>query len=321
MSTFKIYEAQNSKIVLSKGNFNDFKTYNDLKDSLGDSYHNFKLVFVDGTYIPEEVSEGIWDNDTYSFFLKKLRSHGIENGKYRLYIEEVNLLPKWHKKTDKELLDENLKKYWGSAMKDISNELNLMKLEESKNTFEKMKEEYKKHEEDLKSINHKNIICCNCLDKDFSGKRFICSECDNFNLCQNCEQISHEKEIHPREHVFIQINKNLEDDISKYNNIIGKYCKEFTGVEQTFKLEFIIINSGEKDLQNCYVLPVRFGEKYISCNGIKITDSIGRGMKTKISLDVKLPKNFGYFEGYFRMFTPSGLPFGNVVSIKALVGN
>ena len=144
MTTFKIYEAKNSKIVLSKGNFKDFKTYNDLKDTLGSSYNNFKLVFVDGAFIPEEVSEGIWDNDTYSFFIMKLRSHGIENGKYRFYLQEVSSLPQWHKKTDKELLDENLKKYWGSTMKDIISELNLMKLEESKNTFDKMKQEQKK---------------------------------------------------------------------------------------------------------------------------------------------------------------------------------
>ena len=289
MSTFKIYEAKDSKIVQSKGSFKDFKTYNDLKATLKSSPHNFKLVFVDGTFIPQEVSEGIWDNDTYRFFIRKLNSHGVENGKYRFYIQEVSSLPKWQKKTDKELLDENLKKHWSSTMNDILNELNMMKLEESKKSFDKIKEEYSKSEENLKSINHQNIICCNCLNKDFSGKRFICSECDNFNLCQDCEKISHEKEIHSREHVFIQINKNLEDDISKYNNVIWKYCKEFTGVEQTFKLEFTVVNNGEKDFQNPVSLP-----------------GYGRAIRIFFNLQgaafIGLEKNGVHFQGACRIF-------------------
>ena len=44
-------------------------------------------------------------------------------------------------------------------------------------------------------------------------------------------------------------------------------------------------------------------------------------MKTNISLDVNLPKKIGYFDGYLRMFTPNGIPFGNVIYIKVINGN
>ena len=326
MASFKVYNAKDSKSVLCKGNFNEIEQFEDLKKMIEKSLktsssQRFKLMFIDGTFIPEEVSEGIWDNETFKYFKNKLLSHGINDGKYRLYIEQVNSLPVWKKKNNKELLDENLKKYWNLALNDIMEELNLIKLEESKNNFDKLKEEYKKNEENLKSVQHTNIICSNCFKKDFSGKRFICSECDNYNLCMDCEKICHEREIHQKEHIFIQITKNLNDDILKYNNIIGSYCKEFKNVENSFKLEFTVVNNGENDLQNCFILPVRFGDDYLCCDAYIIKDSVKRGMNTKINLDVKLPKNIGYFEGYFRMFTPSGLPFGNVISIKVLNGN
>ena len=83
----------------------------------------------------------------------------------------------------------------------------------------------------------------------------------------------------------------------------------------------MVNNNGENNLQNCYILPIRYGEEYLFCKSKKITDSIQRGANSKISLEVKVPKKDGYFEGYFRMFTPNGIPFGNVINIKVLNGN
>ena len=136
-----------------------------------------------------------------------------------------------------------------------------------------------------------------------------------------CEKILNEKEIHQREHVLIQINKSLNDDNLKYNNIIGKYQKEFQIVDKRFKFEFTLVNNGENDLQNCYILPIRYGEEYLICDSKKITESIKRGKSSKIDLNVKLKQKIGYFEGYFRMFTPNGLPFGNIIIIKVMNGN
>ena len=322
MTSVKIYPDKNSKqpvkVIIDNISFNDIKQ----KVSV---HGNFKLMFdtdKKNSYIPEELlSDGIYDEVSLQFFKDKLSSKGIKNGKYAFYIVKVDSLPTFKKKENSDILDANLKKYWNLALNDITSDLNLMKLEESKNTFEKMKEEQKKKENDLKKIKHDNIICSNCFQKDFCGKRFICSECNNYNLCQDCEKILQTKEIHQRDHVLIQINKNIKEDLSKYNNVIGNYRKEFQNVDEFFTLEFVVINNGENDLNNCCILPIRYGDEYLSCDAKIITNSIKRGMNLKISLDVKTPQRTGYFEGYFRMFTPSGLPFGNIIHIKVLNGN
>ena len=324
MTSVKIYPDKNSKQPIKV--IIDNISFKEIKQKV--SVHvqgNFKLMFdtdKNNSYIPEELlSDGIYDEVSLQFFKDKLSSKGIKNGKYAFYIVKVDSLPTFKKKENSDILDANLKKYWNLALNDITSDLNLMKLEESKNTFEKMKEEQKKKENDLKKIKHDNIICSNCFQKDFCGKRFICSECNNYNLCQDCEKILQTKEIHQRDHVLIQINKNIKEDLSKYNNVIGNYRKEFQNVDEFFTLEFVVINNGENDLNNCCILPIRYGDEYLSCDAKIITNSIKRGMNLKISLDVKTPQRTGYFEGYFRMFTPSGLPFGNIIHIKVLNGN
>ena len=326
MSSFKVYIRKNSKNVITQFKLNDFNQFSDLRQKIFDCTQKpifarnnenllptdkFKLVFGDEkdiSFIPEDLSDGLFDNESFNYFKSQIISHGVTDGKYKLYIEKVDSLPEFKKKGNNEILEENLKKYWNLTMNDIASELNFMKLTESNNTFEKMKAEKKENDEKLNSIKHENIICSNCFTKDFSGKRFICAECENYNLCQECEKILHEKEIHQREHVLIQINKNLGNENLKYNNIIGKYQKEFQNIDENFKFDFIVVNNPENDLHNCYILPIRYGEQYLTCESYKINDKVKRGMNTKISLNVKSSKKLGILDGYFRMFTPKGLP-------------
>ena len=141
------------------------------------------------------------------------------------------------------------------------------------------------------------------------------------NICQECEKEIYHKQIHQRNHTLIQINKALNDEIidnlSNYSNIIVNNNQEFKSVPSSFQIEINIINNGENNLKDCYILPVRFGPGYLSCQTKVIKDEVQRNMPVKISIIVRVPhNNKGNFEGYFRMFTPNGLPFGNVLYIK-----
>ena len=342
MSKYKIFRSKGDQSVLLKGNINDFKNYTELKRKLIDKSQSAKIkqniikdseVFIlsflednrHDNYIPMDLP-AIWDNKTFSYFREKLILRDIRDATYKFYVDKVPKLPKWKKKENHEFLKEALNRCGRKFQDDIMSGVSLMKLEESKINYKKKKDELNKKEEIINKEVHKNVICNNCFKIDLKGKRFICSECNNYNLCQDCEKKKYQIQIHPREHTFIQINKSLDDknldSLYKYNNIIHNNNLEFKNMASSFQLEVSIINSGENDLKDCYILPVRYGnKKYITCNPKVIKEEIQRNMSTKIILVVRLPHdNKGYFEGYFRMFTPNGLPFGNVLFVKVLNG-
>ena len=343
MATFKIFGNKDDKAVILRGKINDFTDYNVLQKKIINSTKNYKkipikikendkfiLAFIDDKkndiYIPKDLPLGIWDNKTFHFFKEKLSLRGIQNVTYKFYIEIVNKYPNWKKKQNHIFLKEALDSSWDPIEEEIITDVNLIKLEESNINFKKMKEELKKNEEQLNKIVHKNIICNCCFKNDFNGKRFICAECKNYNLCQDCEKLFYQKQIHQRNHTLIQINKSLNDDtddnLCKYSNIIGNNNIELKSIPSSFQLEINIINNGEKDLKDCYILPIRYGPEYLSCHPKIIKDEVQRNMSIKVSIVVKLPhSNKGYFEGYFRMFTPNGLPFGNVLYLKVLNGD
>ena len=342
MSILKIFGSKDNNSVWLRGKINDFKNYKELKNKIIDisqskSRENvlkesdvFILCFnVDkkkDLYIPDELSEGIWDNKTFSYFKEKLSIRGIDKAVYKLYVQKVKKTKKWKRKENHEFLREALEANWPAIHENLLSEVSLAKLEQSNINYRNLKEKLKKNEEKINNEKHYNIVCNNCFKKDFNGKRFICGECNNYNLCQDCEKIFYSKQIHPREHSLIQINKSLNDEIvdnlSKYNNIIGNKNQEFKNVPEYFQLEVSIINNGENNLKDCYILPVRFGDEYLSCCPKVIEEDIQRNMIVKVILVIRIPhSNKGYFQGYFRMFTPNGLPFGDVLSVNVLNGD
>ena len=262
----------------------------------------------------------------FRYFKEKLLVYDIQKATYKFYIIKVKRLEPWNQKENNQFLKEFLESSWNKVYDNIIKEIKLSDLVKSNSNYKRLKSELSKNEEKLNKEMHKKIICNNCLKKDFNGKRFICAECNNYNLCQDCEKIFYLKQIHQRDHTLIQVNKSLKEEILEkfhnYNNIIGNNNQEFKNVPSSFPIEISIINSGENDLKNCYILPIRYGENNISCNPKIIKDEVQRNMLMKIPLVLRLPSdNRGFFEGYFRMFSPDGLPFGSILYVKVLNGN
>ena len=334
--SFKILPSKDKRQVLVKGIFTEYPDYQKLKNRIIDASDkvkgfkisekdNFKLIFVeenDDFYIPSQLKNGvgIGNQKSYNYFTEKLVLRGIKGKCYKFYVEKMKRPYKFKEKENSVFMKEALDASWQPIYDNIIKDVNLSKLEESQVEYNKMKEQLKKNEEKIKKEVHKNIICNNCFKNNIKGKRFVCAECNNYNLCQDCEKIYYQKQIHQREHTLIQVNKALDDDINKYNNVIGNTTQIYKNVPSSFPIEFSVVNSGENDLKDCYILPVRYGEEYLSCSPKKITDSVIRNMHKIINLIVRIPNDKGYFEGYFRMFTPNGLPFGNTLCIKVLNG-
>lgn len=333
----KVYREDKDTSTLIKTNFNEFKAYSDLRKKILDSKTNknnkektlkekdkFVLIYIEDkkNYYPQDLDKGIFDNKTFNYLKEKLILHEVKpDNTYKFYTTIVKKYPIWKKKENHEFLKKALDSSWNPIYNDIMAGINLSKLEESKSIYTKKKKELKDNEKQLKKETHQNIVCNNCFKKNFKGKRFICSECNNYNLCQDCEIMMYQRQIHQRDHTLIQVNKALKDnnldDLYKYNNMIGNNNQEFKSVASSFYSEIIIINNGENDLKNCYILPVRYGDEYLSCSPKVVENEVPRNTAIKIGLIIRIPPiNKGYFEGYFRMFTPHGLPFGDILIIK-----
>ena len=52
-------------------------------------------------------------------------------------------------------------------------------------------------------ISHQGIICNNCRMENINGIRYLCGNCQQYNLCDKC--IIYAEEIHPNNHFFIRI--------------------------------------------------------------------------------------------------------------------
>ena len=64
---------------------------------------------------------------------------------------------------------------------------------------------------------------------------------------------------------------------------------------------------------------MRFGDEYLACHPKIIAGEVQRNISIKIIVEVRVPKIIkGIWKGYFRMFTPNRIPFGNVLYIKVL---
>ena len=332
--SFKV--VYNEKSVLLNGNFKNFSTFRDLKKKIIDSSTTsaFKKDFGrnlkdDEKFILEfdkkspeipGLEKGIWSKDTYEYFLEKISSK--KNAKFRFHFTLVNEFPKFQRKKPVEIFNEILDKTWKDIEKDLKKELPLSILEKGKFDYENLKNEINSNQNNFSEI-HKNIICNGCYKKDFEGIRYICAECKNYNLCQECGRNFMKIQTHPRDHTLIRINKAInEENLFDYNNLFGNNNKIIQTDATSFKFNFPIVNTGDNQLKGCYLAPVRFGEDYLTCLPKKIDEEMNRNDKCEIEIVISLLKEErGVYEGYFRMFTPKGLPFGDLLKVKAVYGD
>ena len=179
---------------------------------------------------------------------------------------------------------------------------------------------YKYIEEDENKkfiIIHENIQCNYCNENDIIGKRFICSECNNFNLCENCEKLNN----HNKEHCLIQINKEIIDknNYFEYQNLICEneriYNFKLNNFQENFEIK--IINIGENDLKNCFFMPISYRNNYLIGNKFTIDNHFKKGETNTINIKIKnIPEKTGIYYSKWRMFTTFGIPFGQVLYMK-----
>jgi hypothetical protein len=107
-------------------------------------------------------------------------------------------------KNEKKLKDEisSLKIKHKNEMDEISN-----KYEKERNKFMEIIENNKKEKKQTCNTIHHDIKCQKCFKEPIVGIRYKCSECDNYNLCQDCEEKNSINEDH--NHYFLKIRNEI----------------------------------------------------------------------------------------------------------------
>jgi hypothetical protein len=190
--------------------------------------------------------------------------------------------------------------------------------------LQKLAKIYESKNEDNKNNNENithNIICNNCYTQNIKGLRFVCAECENFNLCENCEK----NNVHFPNHVLIQYNTTVIDkDYYLYQNII-KDNEQILTVNlsevqnERINLDVTICNNGLKPFSKCFFSPISFGNNALFGKKINFKeddDNINPGDKKNIMITLNNIKKEGNYYSKWRMFTPEGLPFGKVLYLN-----
>ena len=188
------------------------------------------------------------NNSQIQLFIKKNELLNNEIKKLRIDNQKIEL--------SKNLLQEN------EALKTENAKLNNI-IKDKKNienenfqlkkSVDTIKQENIKLKNDIKKINennnnnkkiqtmHSGIKCNLCYKMPIIGIRYKCSKCENFNLCENCEEKNYKRKIH--KHYFIKlrdIEEKNDENIIQYNNLKKNLSKNV--VPQTPNNDESILN-------------------------------------------------------------------------------
>ena len=330
----KSTEKPDKKVILKVTNKNSKKAINIFKYN---TWESFKKVIIDS--IPDlsdkkfliKLSQEsnyqfapFFDEDSFKEFSKYIMSNYENNpndfnskNAPLCEIEIVENFPEKKKQTNySEILEKTLETQLNNLKENLKNMLNEEQLQKLAQIYE-AKNENEKNEK----ITHNNIICNNCYSQNIQGLRFVCAECENFNLCENCEK----NNVHFPNHVLIQYNTTVIDkDYYLYQNII-KDNEQILTVNlsevqnEKINLDVTICNNGLKPFSKCFFSPISFGNNALFGKKINFKeddDNINPGDKKNIMITLNNIKKEGNYYSKWRMFTPEGLPFGKVLYLN-----
>lgn len=263
----------------------------------------------------------IFNSDTYSYFMDKVKTSNP--AKITLYIEKVDDYPIWKPPQFLTIFKNSLISGWEKAKNRVKEGITEKDLLDGKNSFI---ESRTKDDQNLNNINV-YVICNNCLNSDFRGPRYICSECDNYNLCNFCQEKA--RASHNPEHTFIILSKqefnDVEEDIQLFSSIIHDNKRLLKIKHEPYTIDVEITNNGEEPLQGCFISPIRFGKNYLGCLKSTIVDECNKAEKTIIKVLITFEDGNDEIEdnyyGYYRLMTEKGIPFGDILYIQVEINN
>ena len=322
----KLIKKDNSKKAINIFKTNNWESFKkivlevnpDLKDKKfiiklsADSNYKFDPFFDEDTF-----------NEFHQFIINKHQNNPNDFTSNNCPLCETEIVEEYPQKKIKINYSEIFEKALETQLNNLKDNLKKMLDEE---TLQKLAKIYEAKNDNNNNenvnITHNNIICNNCYTKNFNGLRFTCAECENFNLCENCEK----NNVHFPNHVLIQYNNDVtEKDYYLYQNIIKDNEQILTlnlseMENDKIKLDVTICNNGLKPFSKCFFSPISFGNNALYGEKIMFNendDNINPGEKKNLVITLNnIKKKEGNYYSKWRMFTPEGLPFGKVLYLN-----
>ena len=271
--------------------------------------------------------ESVFDDKTLDFLRGKITES--EATSVTLHITKVDKYPIWKPPQILEIFKRSLDKASQETIEEIKKDLVLENLENGNRVYIKEKKEEKEINEDTVKECHIHIFCNHCQRGNFFGFRYMCAECNNYNLCEEC--YSNDIYTHDKDHTFIRIKKPLETEDIELNNYScifspnRMYEKRELNV---FDLNVEIVNNGTSDLNGCFISPIRFGKNCLGCTKETINEEVKTGEKVKFKIGIIFFDDFNddyqpfdQYIGYFRLMTNKGIPFGDILYVQLDIKN
>lgn len=192
-----------------------------------------------------------------------------------------------------------------SALKSVQKEMS--KLKDDK--LNELREHYFDEIQRKELPKHEGIICHKCFQKDFLGSRFMCSECNNVNYCEDCAFVSN----HPKEHLLIKINFPIKDSCDTLSSYFVNNKCEVNAKKKSFNVK--ILNDGETEWNGVCLLPIGNAAYYVRGQK-KVLKNVQAGETVEESIMVNCQQNSGKCKTKWRLFNASGLPFGDVLELE-----
>ena len=101
---------------------------------------------------------------------------------------------------------------------------------------------------------HNNIKCEQCFMNPIVGYRFKCTECDNYNLCEKCEEKNEESQNHSHDFIKMKYEEKINNkNINNINYDDNNICESDKILKELELLEEIQKNNG-KEPYSCEIL-------------------------------------------------------------------
>ncbi len=294
----------------TKKELDDLKNnYNELENKFNELNSNYKKLSDENSELKKEVESKKSQIEKNEEMKKKIEE-------YEIKISENNSLQQKIEKTEKE--NKEMKKKIEEYEKEKIIMMNKIKEIEKKlkNEIEEKNKYIENNKKSTCNTIHHEIKCQKCFKEPIVGYRFKCSECNDYNLCQDCEEKNSINEDHP--HFFLKIrNELIEYSYKCLNTKLESYIHQ--GVDMA-KITITLKNDKIKWLEGTKLIIDRSNSEIdgenINLNPLKKGEQDNYEINFK-GLKNKSPKKYKVFYD----FNVNGKNYGDKLCLSINIEN